>query len=149
MTTIPRPTFTSRDAICAFISTVELKYGSHAPTDAEYCAMELVAFVAGEPHSDTPKCASPVITSFCINLNDNLDDATRNRLLRPVLCEVVGTRTTDADELTRSYLAGTGSFARTRPRGSASRAPRAPNCSRTPKRLSSCRRSSTSRTRRR
>jgi hypothetical protein len=92
-----------------------LKNGNHSkysgkklkklPTDAELCVMEAVAYVAGEPWSDHPKCASPLLTSFMISLNDNLPDADRDRLLKDFIPRLVGTNTTAEAEMRRSFLA--------------------------------------------
>jgi hypothetical protein len=61
-----------------------LSQGAHAtPADGK-CAMEWVSFIAGEPHSDQPKCVSPMLKSFCITLNDSLPDGQRQRM-RPYL----------------------------------------------------------------
>lgn len=46
-----------------------LKHGSHKSFEDGACLMECVAFVAGEPHSDAPACASPVLTRFGVRLN--------------------------------------------------------------------------------
>jgi hypothetical protein len=83
-----------------------LRAGAHeTPTDG-LCVMEAVAYVAGEPWSDAPACVSPVVAAFCRAWNDALpDDATRDRLLKPLIPVLVGTRTTDADETTRAWLA--------------------------------------------
>jgi hypothetical protein len=68
--------------------------------------MEAVAWLAGEPHSDQPACACPVIGAFMRSWNDSLpDDEIRTRLLRPLLPLLVGSRSTTAVELQRSYLA--------------------------------------------
>ena len=41
---------------------VELVGGSIGdPGEGRMCVMSLVAFLAGEPHSDAPGCASPVV----------------------------------------------------------------------------------------
>ena len=69
-----------------------LSKGAHSP-DGEMCVMEAAAYVAGEPWSDAPICVSPVITSFLRSWNDALpDDATRTRLLRPLIPDVIGTQ---------------------------------------------------------
>ena len=67
--------------------------------------MEAVAYVAGEPWTDRPRCCCPVIAMFCRSWNDQLDDAARNQLLRPLIPKLVGTRLTPEVELRRSYLA--------------------------------------------
>ena len=85
-----------------------LKAGGHNPPNgtAEACVMEAVAFVAGEPWSDHPACVSPCIGAFLRNWNDALPtDADRDRLLRPLIPTVIGTRTNDADEQTRAFMA--------------------------------------------
>jgi hypothetical protein len=69
------------------------------------CAMEAVAWIAGEPWSDAPQCASPVIAQFMRSWNDALPDADRTRVLMPLLPEIIGTRTTETDEQTRAWMA--------------------------------------------
>ncbi len=68
-----------------------LAKGSHKSFEDGACAMELVAFIAGESHSDHPQCASPVLTRYCICLNDRWNDEDR-QLLIGVLPKLVGTR---------------------------------------------------------
>ena len=48
--------------------------------DGKMCLMSLVAFLAGEEHSDTPECASPLIQAFAIRINDNMPHKARQRL---------------------------------------------------------------------
>jgi hypothetical protein len=68
--------------------------------------MELVAWLAGEPWSDSPQCVCPTITAFLRNWNDSLpDDKIRTRLLLPYAPRVVGTRSTDAIAERRAYMA--------------------------------------------
>ena len=79
--------------------------GSHTP-NAHMCVMEAAAYIAGEKWSDAPKCVSPVITKFLVNWNDNLpDDATRTRLLAPLIPVVLGTRGSEESEMKRSWMA--------------------------------------------
>lgn len=82
-----------------------LAKGTHSNPDEGMCAMEAVAYVAGEPFSDHPKCASPVISAFLRAWNDALPDKDRNRLLRPLIPNLVGSRGTQEVEVRRSYLA--------------------------------------------
>src|SRR5690606_10890017 len=84
-----------------------LKSGNHpANEDGALCVMEAVAYVAGEPWADHPQCACPVITDFMIAWNDGLPtDAERDRLLKPLIPRLVGSRSTRAVEERRSYLA--------------------------------------------
>ena len=79
--------------------------GVHAANDAKMCAMEAVAFVAGEPWSDHPQCACPVIGAFMRAWNDGLPDAERTRLLLPLVPKLVGTRSTSAVESARAWIA--------------------------------------------
>jgi hypothetical protein len=65
--------------------------------------MEVVAWLAGEGITDAPECASRVLRDFTINLNDQWDTETRQRL-RPYLPRMVGTSGDGLDE-TRSYMA--------------------------------------------
>jgi hypothetical protein len=80
-----------------------LYVGSHEP-DGEMCVMEAVAWVAGEQWTDRPACACPVITAYCIALNDRMDDEFRQRLL-PYVPRLVGTRSTPAVEIRRAHRA--------------------------------------------
>ena len=46
------------------LDTLHLDKGSHRSFEEGMCLLEAVAWVAGETHSDRPKCASPVIAAF-------------------------------------------------------------------------------------
>jgi hypothetical protein len=90
----------------AQLAALSLSAGSHEEFEAGVCAMEAVAYIAGEPHSDAPACACPVITAFMIGWNDGLpSDDERNRLLKPFLPRIVGTRSTPDVEERRAFLA--------------------------------------------
>jgi hypothetical protein len=80
-----------------------LTYGTHASPDDGRCAMEWVSHLAGEPHSDAPRCVSPVLRALCISLNDGLADRPRQRL-RPYLTRTIGTAEDGLDEA-RAWLA--------------------------------------------
>jgi hypothetical protein len=80
-----------------------LKTGSHESREAGMCAMEWVAYLANEPHSDSPSCVSPVLKSFCIAFNDALPDGERQRL-RPYLTRCIGTAGDGRDE-ERAWMA--------------------------------------------
>ena len=84
---------------------LSLKHGAHADFERGVCAMEAVAWLAGEPHSDSPKCACPVVAALVRSWNDSLPtDEDRNRLLRPLVPKIVGTRgKTDALLLRRMW----------------------------------------------
>ena len=87
------------------LDTVRLCEGAGSSADA-LCVMQAVDYVTSGGTSDHPECASPIITAFMIRWNDNLpSDDDRARLLRPLIPDLINTRTTDADEMTRSWLA--------------------------------------------
>ena len=87
------------------IEALALSRGSHEEFNRGMCVMEAVSYVAGEPWSEAPQCACPVITNFLMNWNDTLPDADRTRLLRPLIPLIVGTRSTKEVEERRSYMA--------------------------------------------
>ena len=78
------------------IESLALESGAHYE--------KATAYIAGEPWS-APQCASPVIASFLRSWNDSLGEKDRNRLLKPYITKVIGTRTTEADEETRAWMA--------------------------------------------
>jgi hypothetical protein len=82
-----------------------LAIGAHFADKDKMCAMEAVAFVAGEPWSDHPKCASRVIGAFMRNWNDSLPDNERNELLLPLIPRLVGTCGSAKLEKRRSLMA--------------------------------------------
>ena len=59
--------------------------------DNELCVMSLVALLSGEGHTDRPKGACPVITTFAIKVNDGIDCEAR-QTLKPFAPRIVGTR---------------------------------------------------------
>src|SRR5262245_3508447 len=94
------------EAAAILDSIVVLKAGGHEDRAEAVCAMEAVAWLAGEPHSDSPVCACPVVSSFMRSWNDAIrDDVHRTELLKPLLPLLVGSKSTADVELERSYLA--------------------------------------------
>jgi hypothetical protein len=89
----------------AQIEALMLSSGSHAKFEQGACVMEAVSYVAGEPWSDEPKCASPVIGAFMRSWNDSLNEEARNLLLKPMVPLLVGTASTPEVEERRSYMA--------------------------------------------
>jgi hypothetical protein len=70
---------------------VELVGGSIGdPGQGRMCLMSLVAFLAGEPHSDAPGCASPLVQAFAVAANDLMPRAARQRL-KPFAPRIIGT----------------------------------------------------------
>ena len=87
---------------------ITLKHGSHTTREEGVCLLEAVAWVAGEPHSDRPACACPIMAAIGRRLNDRIsrdDDATRTALLRPAVLILVGSKATRDVERRRMYLA--------------------------------------------
>ncbi len=85
------------------VETAILTIGSHKDRSNGLCVMELTAWLAGEKHSDNPECVSPVIAAFLRRWNDDLDDATRQRL-KPYAQSVIGTRVSKKVEAARAWL---------------------------------------------
>jgi hypothetical protein len=60
--------------------------GSHGSPEEGMCVMELVAYMAGEPHSDAPQCACPTIAAGARQANDSgpqwLRDELRDRTFK-------------------------------------------------------------------
>jgi hypothetical protein len=67
-----------------------LRHGSHESPQDGLCAMEWVAYLAGEKHSAYPSCVDGALQGFAIGLNDNLPDNLRQQL-RPYLARMIGT----------------------------------------------------------
>jgi hypothetical protein len=86
----------------ALLDKITLEAGGHQP-DSRFCVMEAVAYVAGEPWSDSPECVSPVIAAFLRSWNDSLSDDAR-QMLKPLIPQVIGTRTSEADEQKRAWM---------------------------------------------
>ena len=82
-----------------------LQRGAHPTRDDGMCAMEMVAWLKGEPHSDEPSCACPVLGAFVRACNDAMSDAQRNRYLRPLVPMLVDSRGSAALERARGLIA--------------------------------------------
>ncbi len=80
--------------------TIRLSKGKHAAPSEGACVMELASMLAGEPFSDRPATACPVIAGFLRAYNDRIDDDRRQQLYR-YAAEVVGTRASGAVERER------------------------------------------------
>ena len=90
----------------AQVMALHLGASSHKDIKHGLCVMEAVSFVAGEPWSDTPTCACPVISAFMRSWNDSLpNDEERDRLLKPLIPSLVDSKSTAAVEERRSYMA--------------------------------------------
>ncbi len=69
---------------------ITLAHGSHRTRDGGMCAMEAVAWLAGEPHSDAPACTARPLQRFVIITNDWMGDDERVAL-KPLLLRLIGT----------------------------------------------------------
>lgn len=88
------------------LEDILLTRGTHASADEGLCAMEAVAWLGGEPHSDHPRSACPVLASFMRAWNDNIeDDAERTRLFAPLLPKLVDSIAGKGVEERRAHLA--------------------------------------------
>jgi uncharacterized protein YjiS (DUF1127 family) len=85
----------------ATYQTVRLSKGKHISPEDGACVMELASMLAGEPFSDHPACACPVIGSFLRAYNDSLDDARRQDLYA-YAAKIVGSRSTGAVQRARA-----------------------------------------------
>jgi len=100
----------------AALDSLDLLSGGHDAEQAgkDMCVMEAAAYVAGEPHTDHPKCVSPVLTSYLIRLNDRWDDEKRQQL-KDYIPRIIGTAGDGQDEarlrIARTFLTGTAAAA--------------------------------------
>ena len=84
---------TALDNPDVWLDNLTLDQGEHTDPDDGMCWMEAISFANGEDFSDHPDCVSPVIAAVGRTWQDGLDDADRQRLIKPLFWEVVGTRT--------------------------------------------------------
>ena len=85
------------------LESIHLLSGGHTGPEKGFCVMELAAYMADEPWSDHPACASPVLGAFLRSWNDALDDETRQKL-KPYAAKVIGTAGDGKDEQ-RAWMA--------------------------------------------
>ena len=96
------------------LAKITLGYGGHKSPKQGMCIMEAVSYIAGEQFSAYPECACPVITGFMVSFNDTLlDNAARDRWIKPLIPAIVGSRVFQADGkkdadvlIRRSLIAG-------------------------------------------
>lgn len=93
----------TREGRIAIVERVKLRPFAHGKPSDGMCAMEAVAFIAGEPHTDAPQCASPVIAAVARTWNDVLPDRER-QALKPYVTRMVDSRGTEAQEEARRGL---------------------------------------------
>jgi len=89
-----------------YVMRQSLSSGGHDSIGDGMCVVEAVSYIAGEPWTDSPRCVCPVIAAFLRNWNDSLpSDAERDRLLKPLIQVIVGTRSTPEVEHRRATMA--------------------------------------------
>jgi hypothetical protein len=86
-----------------WLDHLELVDGAVPGPNGQACVMQAVAYIAEEPWTDHPECASPIITLFLIRWNDAMNDTDR-QMLKPYIPRIVGTRTSSADEDARAWM---------------------------------------------
>jgi hypothetical protein len=96
------------DAAMPMLDAIVLRVGNHEIPEYGMCAMEAVAWLAGERHTDEPRCACPVIAEFVRRLNDRMDYERRQQL-RAFLPRLIGSRSAEhmaprAEYLTRQAV---------------------------------------------
>ena len=87
------------------IEGITLQHGMHADFKAGMCLLEATAWIAGEEWSDHPSCVCPVLAAFGRSWNDSLNEADRNRILKPFVARLVGTRSTPEVQDARAFMA--------------------------------------------
>lgn len=86
------------------LPTLKLEESSHDGPEDGFCVMEAVAYMAGEPWSDKPKCASPAIAGFLRSWNDGMKDDER-QALKQYIPRLINSRGSDWLEVARAYKA--------------------------------------------
>jgi len=86
------------------LDALVLAEGAHDNPDDGMCVMEAVAYIAGEPFSDHPACASTVVGAFLRAWNDALPDSDRQQLKR-YISRLVGSKGTADQEDERAWMA--------------------------------------------
>lgn len=74
-----------------FLDSVHLEAGRHPAQSRRFCALEAVSHLAGEVHTDWPRCVCPVIARIIFTFNDVLLDEDRDRVLKPLIPLIMGT----------------------------------------------------------
>ena len=87
------------------IATIPLTRGSHATPDEGLCLLEATAYLAGEPHSDHPVCASPVLAAFGRAWNDGMRSDQEREQLKPYAALLIGTAGDREADARRSWMA--------------------------------------------
>lgn len=90
---------------------LQLQFGGHETFEQGHCAMEVVAWLAGESHTDYPRCTAHSIAELMQGWNDGFGSTTldpetdirRTQVLKPLLLETMGTRPQNFSEPLRRH----------------------------------------------
>lgn len=85
------------------LAKIKLSHGKHDSAKDGLCVMECVAYVAGEPHTDHPECACPVVTEVAIYANDYYQPQHGEALARRVV-ELAGSKVGPTPTHARIYF---------------------------------------------
>ena len=82
---------------------ITLLLGSHPTRERGMCALEAVAFLAGEAHSDSPGCACTVMASYYKKLNDSCwsSDQARTNAMWPAVLALLNSKADRTTEQAR------------------------------------------------
>jgi hypothetical protein len=86
------------------LSALVLQVGAHTSPSDGMCIMEAAAYLAGQPHSDSPPCVMPAIGSFLRSWNDTGGNEIRQQIRRYVPL-ILGTAGTAAQNERCGFLA--------------------------------------------
>lgn len=78
---------------------MKISKGYHNSREQGMCAMEAVAWIAGERHSDHPRCTHHLIANFVRDWNDALLDHERDDIMVPLIPMLVGTYENDSGKI--------------------------------------------------
>jgi len=78
-------------------ATLKLGIGSHTSFNRGACALEAAAWLAGEPHTDSPKCVDPFLTTIVRCWNDTVSGSFRDAIIKPLVPELIGTASDDPE----------------------------------------------------
>src|SRR5947207_748898 len=84
------------DRLQNFLKRGSVQFNAHNYRSEGTCVMEAVAFIAGDEHSDHPKCTAWSLSNMAIWINDTMDNTAegaklRNKLLKPIIPELLNT----------------------------------------------------------
>jgi hypothetical protein len=86
------------------LSRITMIKGKGDRHNARLCVMSLVAALNGDKHTDSPSCASKLITLYAVQLNDTIS-APKRQTLKAFAPRIVGTRDGRDDERRKLLVA--------------------------------------------